>query len=110
MMFEDLPTATFNPMRDVWFPLDLSNAASFNVIMAYAAAHLGRLHGIKASDEALKYKAEAVHIIRVWMDDPSRALSDEVFAAVIRLLTFEVSHDPVPLSPTRDYSWSNEES
>ncbi|KAJ9138402.1 Tachykinin family protein [Pleurostoma richardsiae] len=89
MMFEELPTATFNPMRDVWFPLDLSNAASFNAIMAHAAAHLARLHGIKTSDEVLKYKAEAVRIVRLWMDDPGRALNDEVFAAVIRLLTFE---------------------
>ena len=77
-------------MRDVWFPLDLSNAASFNAIRAHAAAHLARLHGIKTSKEAFKYKAEAVRIVRLWMSDPHFALSDEVFAAVIRLLTFEV--------------------
>jgi hypothetical protein len=90
MMFEDTPAATFNPMRDVWFPLDLSNAASFNAVMAHAAAHLSRMRGIKTSDEALKYKAEAVRIVRLWMSDPTRALSDDIFAAVIRLLTFEV--------------------
>jgi len=90
MMFEELPAETFNPMRDVWFPLDLSNAASFNAIMAHAAAHLSRMRGIKFSNEALKYKAEAVRIVRLWMNDPTTALSDEVFAAVIRLLTFEV--------------------
>ncbi|OAA57506.1 peroxisomal catalase [Niveomyces insectorum RCEF 264] len=89
MMFEEMPMASFNPMRDVWFPLDLSNAASFNAIMAHAAAHLARLHGFSRSDEAVRYKAEALRIVRVWMDNPARALSDEVFAAVIRLLTFE---------------------
>jgi len=47
----------------------------------------------------LKYKAEAVRIVRLWMDDPGRALNDEVFAAVIRLLTFEVSLDAVSLYP-----------
>lgn len=92
MMFEELPLATFNPMRDVWFPLDLSNAASFNAIMAHSAAHLARMQGSKTSTEALKYKAEAVRIVMLWMNDPEKALSDEVLAAVIRLLTYAVSY------------------
>lgn len=90
MMFEQLPAATFNPMRDVWFPLDLSNAASFKAVMAHSAAHLAGLRGIKASKEALKFKSEAVRIVRQWMSDPILSLSDDVFAAVLRLLTYEV--------------------
>ncbi|EFX01755.1 peroxisomal catalase [Grosmannia clavigera kw1407] len=89
MMFEQPPADAFNPMRDVWFPLDLSNAASFNAIMAHSAAHLARLNGIKFSREAFRYKAEALRIVRLWMQDPARTLSDEVFAAVLRLLTYE---------------------
>lgn len=90
MMFNDLPRS-FNPMRDVWLPLDLSNAASFNAIMAHSAAHLARMQGFRASAEALKFKAEAMRIVSVWMKDKDLALSDEVFAAVLRLLTYEVS-------------------
>ncbi|KAJ9193479.1 transcriptional regulator family: Fungal Specific TF [Paecilomyces variotii] len=89
MMFEELPMPSFNPMRDVWFPLDLSNEASFNAIMAHAAAHLDQMHGLRASTDALLFKAEAVRIVSTWLNDPARALSDEVFAAVLRLLTFE---------------------
>ncbi|KAJ6789464.1 hypothetical protein PWT90_00265 [Aphanocladium album] len=89
MMFEDLPSSTFNPMRDVWFPLDLSNAASFNAVMAHSAAHLAHMQGIRDSEEALKFKMEAVRIVTMWMSDSKRALSDDAFAAVLRLLTYE---------------------
>ncbi|KNG81818.1 hypothetical protein ANOM_010749 [Aspergillus nomiae NRRL 13137] len=33
-----LPHAAFDPIREVWLPLDLSNSASFNATMAHAAA------------------------------------------------------------------------
>ncbi|KAI8713776.1 hypothetical protein NCS52_01223200 [Fusarium sp. LHS14.1] len=89
MMFDDVHSQAFNPMRDVWCPLDLSNAASFNAIMAHSAAHLAGMQGLRQSKEALKFKAEAVRIVQVWMDDPQRALSDDVLAAVLRLLTYE---------------------
>lgn len=96
MMFEDLNVTEFNPMKDVWFPLDLSNASSFNCVMAHSAAHLYHLYagtpprrGSKSSD-ALKYKIEAVRILRFWLSDPEKELSDDSFAAVVRLLTFEV--------------------
>lgn len=96
MMFEDLDVTEFNPMKDVWFPLDLSNASSFNCIMAHSAAHLSHLYagtpprrGTNSSD-ALKYKIEAVRILRTWLSDPEKELCDDAFAAVVRLLTFEV--------------------
>ncbi|KAL4962983.1 uncharacterized protein BDV14DRAFT_177346 [Aspergillus stella-maris] len=95
MMFEDLDVTEFNPMKDVWFPLDLSNASSFNCIMAHSAAHLAHLYagtpicrGIYSSD-ALEYKTEAVSILRRWLCDPERELCDDAFSAVVRLLTFE---------------------
>ncbi|KAL4947883.1 hypothetical protein BDW69DRAFT_177550 [Aspergillus filifer] len=95
MMFEDLDVTEFNPMKDVWFPLDLSNASSFNCIMAHSAAHLAHLYagtpvcrGIHSSD-ALKYKTEAVSILRLWLCDPEKELCDDAFSAVVRLLTYE---------------------
>lgn len=96
MMFEDLEVTEFNPMRDVWFPLDLSNASSFNCIMAHSAAHLAHLYGGTlprrgtTSSDALNYKIEAVRILRLWLSDPATELCDDAFAAVVRLLTFEV--------------------
>lgn len=104
MMFEDLDAIEFNPMKDVWFPLDLSNASSFNSIMAHSAAHLSHLYagtpprrGTNSSD-ALRYKIEAVRILRLWLGDPETELSDDSFAAVVRLLTFEVCEQYVSIS------------
>ena len=90
MMFDHLSAGGFNPMRDVWFPLDLSNAASFNAIMAHSAAHLARMQGSRNSMTAAKFKAEAVRIVTLWMGDAELSTSDEVIAAVLRLLTYEV--------------------
>lgn len=96
MMFDQIPASDFNPMRDVWFPLDLSNAASFNAIMAHSAAHLAYHYGGTAptrgtnSFKALSYKAHAVEILSHWLSNPEQALSNDAFAAVVRLLTFEV--------------------
>ncbi|KAJ5666996.1 hypothetical protein N7507_002860 [Penicillium longicatenatum] len=95
MMFENLDVTEFNPMRDVWFPLDLSNPSSFNCIMAHSAAHLSHLYagtpprrGTNSAD-TLKYKIEAFRILRLWLSDPEKELSDDSFAAAVRLLTFE---------------------
>ncbi|KAI0453622.1 tachykinin family protein [Xylaria acuta] len=88
MMFNMHPSV-FNPMRDVWFPLDLSNAASFNAIMAHSAAHLSRMQGFPVSNEAVRFKVEAVGIVQFWARDPDLALSDNTIAAILRLLSFE---------------------
>lgn len=85
-----LPNTAFNPIREVWLPMDLSNSASFNAMMAHSAAHLAYLHGEGNSPAAFKYKINAVSIIAEWLGDPAKALSDETLIAVVRLLMFEV--------------------
>lgn len=88
MMF-NMHMSTFNPMRDVWLPLDLSNAASFNAIMAHSAAHLARMQGFPVPHEAVQFKVEAVGIVQTWARDPALALSDDIIAGILRLLSFE---------------------
>lgn len=95
MVFDRLAATDFNPMRDVWLPLDLSNAASFNALMAHSAAHLARMQGYRNSDTALRFKAEAIRIVTEWMGDPNLCMSDEIIAAVLRLLTYEVPIHPL---------------
>ncbi|KAI1055800.1 hypothetical protein LB506_009224 [Fusarium annulatum] len=89
MMFGPSLDGAFSPMRDVWLPLDLSNPASFNALMALSAAHLSRMQGFSQSEIALEFKSEAVRIVQLWMQDPERAVSDDVLAAILRLLTYE---------------------
>lgn len=65
--------------------------------MAHSAAHLAHYYGGMTptrgtnSPETLKFKADAVQILNGWLNDPEKALSNDAFAAVVRLLTFEVS-------------------
>ncbi|KAK9320202.1 hypothetical protein V1517DRAFT_264826 [Lipomyces orientalis] len=89
MMLEEVSIKSFNPMRDISFPLDLSNASSFNSLMAHSAAHLAYLQGATDSLHALNYKTEALRILNIWLNDPVKSLSDDAFAAVVRLLAFE---------------------
>jgi hypothetical protein len=90
MMFEAPSDGAFNPMRDVWLPLDLSNPASFNALMALSAAHLSWMQGFSQSEMALEFKSKAVKIVQLWMQDPERAVSEDILAAILRLLTYEV--------------------
>lgn len=83
---------TFTPFRDIWVPLDLSNAASFNGILAHAAADFFGSREVENSSEILKFKTEAIGIINKWLGTAVTAMNDEVFAGVVRLLTFEVRH------------------
>lgn len=85
---------TFTPFKDIWIPLDLSNAASFNAIMAHAAAHFFGRHGQDLDLSSLKYKTEAIALINKWLSNTTTALNDEVFAGVLRLLIFEVLYIP----------------
>lgn len=97
MMFDTLPTSNFNPMREIWFPLDLSNIASFNCVMAHSAAHLAYSYG-GTSTEALKFKESAIQTLNQWLGDKEKAISNDAFVAVVRLLTFEVRCTPIILS------------
>jgi hypothetical protein len=85
-----LETEKFSPFRDIWMPLDLSNIASFNGIMAHAAAHLSQIQHKHVSPETLRYKTEIIEFVNRWLGNPNTAFKDEVFAAVLRLFTFEV--------------------
>lgn len=94
MTFDNAPKSRFNPLRDVFFPLDLSNAASFNAVMAQSAAHLARMQNRSHSTEALTFKAEAIRILSQWMADEQLALSDDVLAGISRILAYEVRQYP----------------
>ncbi|RAL00123.1 uncharacterized protein BO80DRAFT_357737 [Aspergillus ibericus CBS 121593] len=79
----------FDPIRDVWLPMDLSNSASFCALMAHAAAHVAHRHGQTKSLESEKFRTLAVGIIAKWLADERRSTQDETLAAIARLLMFE---------------------
>ncbi|GLB04504.1 hypothetical protein AtubIFM57258_010472 [Aspergillus tubingensis] len=81
----------FDPVRDVWLPLDLSNSASFCALMAHAAAHVAHRQGQTKSIESEKFRTLAVGIIAKWLADERRSTQDDTITAIARLLMFEVS-------------------
>jgi hypothetical protein len=99
----NLGPATFSPCRDIWMPLDLSNPASFNAIMAHAAAHLSKIQDKESNPDTLRFKTEAIEFVNKWLSDPTTAFKDEVFAAVLRLFTFEVCRNKSRLLVPADY-------
>lgn len=48
------------------------------------------MQGFPVSNEAVRFKVEAVGIVQFWARDPALALSDDTIAAILRLLSFEV--------------------
>ncbi|KAH8810778.1 hypothetical protein F5884DRAFT_780334 [Xylogone sp. PMI_703] len=89
MMFDQSIEQSFNPMREVWVPIDFSNAASFHGMLAHAAAHVAYLKGESVSAAAIEHKLEALRLVNNWLQDPVLAISDDAFSAVLGLLTFE---------------------
>ncbi|RFU35949.1 hypothetical protein B7463_g417, partial [Scytalidium lignicola] len=89
MMFDQSVNQSFNPVREVWIPIDFSNAASFHGMLAHAAAHLACLRGESISSAAIEHKLEALRLVNNWLQDPVLAVSDDAFSAVLGLLTFE---------------------
>ena len=92
-----LDMETFSPFKDIWMPLDLSNIASFHGIMAHAAAHLSEIQHKDIGPETLRYKTVIIELVNRWLGNPDTAFQDEVFAAVLRLFTFEVCQTLAPL-------------
>ncbi|KAI9745234.1 MAG: hypothetical protein M1818_001512 [Claussenomyces sp. TS43310] len=89
MMITHPTEPIFNPMRDVWIPMDFSNPASFHGMLAHSASHLAYLRGEKSSIQAMVHKLEATRLINQWLCDPAKETSDDVMSATLRLLTFE---------------------
>jgi hypothetical protein len=77
-------------MNDVWFNLDLSSPASFHGMLAYAASYSAYIRGVQDCPLVIRHKIQAITMANERLSNPSEALSDESFAAVLRLLALEV--------------------
>ncbi|RDW62359.1 hypothetical protein BP6252_11792 [Coleophoma cylindrospora] len=80
---------TFNPMRDLYVPVDLSHKASVHAVLAHSAAHVAYLRQERMSPQALVHKMAAISLVNEYLGDPVKSISDQCFSAVLRLLTFE---------------------
>jgi hypothetical protein len=81
---------SFNPMRDLYIPVDLSQEADTHAVLAHSASHVADLRGERNSIKAITHKMATIHLVNEYLNDPVKAVSNEAFSAVLRLLTFEV--------------------
>ena len=89
MMFGK-PRSSVNPMAEVWIPDALSNEASFQGMLSYAAAHLAHLRGQGGSSQGTMYKIKAIESIQKQLNDSPTAFSDSTVAAILRQISIEV--------------------
>jgi hypothetical protein len=81
----------FDPIRDLYIPVDLSQVASVHGILAHSASHMAYLRQEKSNSlQALNHKMRAIQLVNEALNDPVRGVSDDIVSAVLRLLTFEV--------------------
>jgi hypothetical protein len=94
MMFGK-PRTSVNPMAEVWIPDALSNEASFQGMLSYAAAHLAHLRGQHGGTQGTMYKIKAIKSIQKQLNNNATAFSDSTVAAILRQISIEVG--PCPL-------------
>jgi hypothetical protein len=94
MMFGK-PRSSVNPMAEVWIPDALSNKASFQGMLSYAAAHLAHLRGQHGGSQGTMYKIKAIKSIQEQLSNNATAFSDSTVAAILRQISIEVGSCPL---------------
>ncbi|KZF20166.1 hypothetical protein L228DRAFT_284902 [Xylona heveae TC161] len=78
--------ANFQPFRDIWFPLALSDGAAFHQLLSNSALHITSLRPIdrqREAFEALSHHAVALMCVQNRLADPTVAISDGIIASII---------------------------
>ncbi|KAN0098425.1 hypothetical protein V8E51_014088 [Hyaloscypha variabilis] len=81
--------SSINPMTEVWIPEALSNEASFQGMLSFAAAHLGHLSGRDSGVQGTMYKLKSIAAIQNLLNNDETMLSDYAVAAVLRQISIE---------------------
>ncbi len=84
------PRSSIDPMAEVWIPEALSNEASFQGMLSYAAAHLAHLSGRDSGVRGTMYKVKSITAIQKLLNNDQTMLSDSTVAAILRQISIEV--------------------
>ncbi|KAH8602107.1 hypothetical protein B0O99DRAFT_735571 [Bisporella sp. PMI_857] len=80
----------FDQIKDLYAPVNLSHVASVHGVLAHSACHLAYLRQDRSlSVQGITHKMAAIHLVNQALNEPMKAVSDETFSAVIKLLSFE---------------------
>lgn len=77
-------------LRKVFFPFILTDPAPLHAVMLMAASHYGNVRGSKSHTiDILQLRGMAIAEINRALEDPQRATSDQVIAAVSKMASYE---------------------
>jgi hypothetical protein len=81
----------FEPIRKLHCSVDLSQPATVHATLAHSASHIAYLRQERDSwIQAIAHKSAALQLINAALNDPVKAISDETFCGVGRLIVYEV--------------------
>ncbi|KAI1376859.1 fungal-specific transcription factor domain-containing protein [Hypoxylon crocopeplum] len=81
----------FNPSRDVWVPLALTDPVLLNSVLFTSEQFLARMTGKKECPLAINHLTQTIQILNERLRDPSQQISDPTIAAVTGLALTEQS-------------------
>ena len=82
--------ATFQPALHCVFVAYIQSAATFAVLLTYAAFHLAAANEHKLTTEAIALKLESIRHINMLMTTSSTRIGDSVLLGVVGLLCIEL--------------------
>jgi hypothetical protein len=90
-----IPLGPFDPMKNVFLPLVISNPLLVQAALVQSATHLAALYSWDPTAVGSVYRSETVRMLNERLKSPSKAVTDDTIAAVISLATNAVSHPPI---------------
>ncbi|KAL8805964.1 MAG: hypothetical protein Q9182_001621 [Xanthomendoza sp. 2 TL-2023] len=77
-------------LRSIWFPAVIAEQATLNVVILTAAFHYLSINNLQCAPEVLyKLKQDAITSINRGLQDPQRAISDQLIGAVAKMAAYE---------------------
>ena len=77
-------------LRSKWFPMVITEAATFNVVILIAASHYAATHSIYGSAEILyRLKQDALWAIKRALQDAAVEVTDQLIGAVAKMASYE---------------------
>ncbi|KAL8814373.1 MAG: hypothetical protein Q9223_006397 [Gallowayella weberi] len=77
-------------LRSIWFPAVIAEQSTLNVVILTAAFHYVSINNLQCAPEVLyKLKQDAITSINRGLQDPQRAISDQLIGAVAKMAAYE---------------------
>ncbi|KAL9085161.1 MAG: hypothetical protein Q9159_004843 [Coniocarpon cinnabarinum] len=76
-------------LRSLWFPMALTEPATFQVILLTAASHYAMINNLQQAADLLQLRQETLRLINELLRDNRKACTDAAIAAIAKLASYE---------------------